>query len=254
MSDAGTIFQGWSRCASASPSAADKRRMLACVKNHRCCGGVISRHRAPVSRAAGEPKSPVVITMIPPGLRWSRRQRLARLRQVLDDVEQRDDVDLADPLQIRRVRRAVQHVQPRAVRVRGGLLRELDPGDVEIARRLFQKKSVGASQLEQLAAAAIAADEIDAAGELAAQHRLGAEIVGVAVGAAAGKIVLGVVGGGIERSRLRAAEPTLPALQDVAAVDAEAKRMRRRAAAGWTRAGGLALRRRDLWCASLQDT
>src|SRR5262249_56710187 len=122
-----------------------------------------------------------------------------------------------------------------AVRVRGGLLCELDPGDVEIPRRLFEKKSVGAPQLEQLAAVAIAADEIDAARELAAQHRLGAEIVGVAVGAAAGKIVLGVIGGRIKHSRFRAAEPTLTALQDVAAVDAEAKRMRRRSAAGRAR-------------------
>src|SRR5262249_20675487 len=144
------------------------------------------------------------------------------------------------------------HVQSRAPAMRGGLGGKLDPGGVEIARRLFQKKTVGASQLEQLAAAAIAPDEIDAARELAAQHRLGAEIVGVAVRAAAGKIVLGVIGGRIKRARFHAAEPTLPALQDVAAVDAEAKRMRRRAAAGGTRARALTFRRGQLCGARLQ--
>src|SRR5262249_56001607 len=93
-----------------------------------------------------------------------QRQRLARLRQMLDHVEQNDDVDLADALQVRCVRRSLQHVQSRVAAVRGGLLHELDPCDVEIARRRVQKKAVGASQLEQLAAAAIAPDEIDAAG------------------------------------------------------------------------------------------
>src|SRR5262249_25276359 len=159
---------------------------------------------------------------------------------------------LADGLRVRCVRRSLQHVQSRAAAMRGGLLRELDPGDVEIAGRRFQKKAVGASQLEQLAAAAIAPDEIDAAGELAAQHRLGAEIIAVAVAAAPGKIVLGVIGGRIERGRLRTAEPALPALQDVAAVDPEAKRMRRRAAAGQTRARARAISRRDLWLLRLQ--
>ena len=42
--------------------------MLSWVKNQRCCGGVISRQRTPASLAAIEPKSPVVITMMPPGL------------------------------------------------------------------------------------------------------------------------------------------------------------------------------------------
>src|SRR6266404_3085699 len=43
--------------------------MLSRPKNHRCCGGVISRQYLPHSRAATEPKSPVVITMMPPGPR-----------------------------------------------------------------------------------------------------------------------------------------------------------------------------------------
>ena len=55
-----------------SPSPADSRRMLSGVKNHRCCGGVISRHLAPASRAAIDAKSPVVITMMPPGLSCCR--------------------------------------------------------------------------------------------------------------------------------------------------------------------------------------
>src|SRR5216117_3865443 len=114
----------------------------------------------------------------------------------------------------------------------GGVWRELDPRDIEIARRLLEKESVGASQLEQLAGASIATDEIDAARELAAQDQLGAQIIGVAVGAASGKILLGVVGGRIKCRCFRAAKPTFRALKNVATVDAEAKRICRRAAAG----------------------
>ena len=69
MSESGTTLPGWSQRSSARPSAAAVRRMLSGVRNHRCCGGVISRHRAPASRASGEAKSPVVIMMMPPGLR-----------------------------------------------------------------------------------------------------------------------------------------------------------------------------------------
>src|SRR5437588_6942792 len=182
----------------------------------------------------------------------AQRKNLARLWQMLEHVEQNDDVDFTDPLQVRCVRRSVQHVQPGALRMYGGLWRELDPGDVEIACRLLEKESVGASQLEQLAGASIATDEIDAARELAAQHRLGAQIIGVAVGAASGKILLGVVGGRIKCRCFRAAKPTFRALKNVATVDAEAKRMRRRAAAGGARARQRAVSRGDLWLLRLQ--
>ena len=90
---------------------------------------------------------------------------------------------------------------------------------------LLQEEAIGASQLQQLSAGAIAANELDAAGEFAAQHRLGAEIIGVAVGVAAGEIIPGVVGRGIEPRRFRASEPAIPALHDVAAVTLEAKHM-----------------------------
>src|SRR4029450_12680697 len=125
-----------------------------------------------------------------------RPQRLAGLRQMLDDVEQNDDIHLTEPLQGRRVRHALQNIQTRAPAVFGGLRSELDACHVEMARRLHEKEPVGASKLKQLATLAVLADEVDAAGKLAAQHRLCTAVVGVAVGAAAGKIVLGVVGGG----------------------------------------------------------
>src|SRR6266446_4419108 len=172
---------------------------------------------------------------------------LARLRQVLDDVEQGDDVRMTDAPQVRRVRDPLQDVQAGAPAIVGSLRCELDPRDVEVPRGLHEKEAVGASQFQQLAALAIAANEIDAAGKLAAQYRLGAEVIGVAVQAPAGNIILGVVGGGIERGRLRAAEAAFAALPDVASVDAEAKRMRRRAA-GRTRPRELALHSRDGVC------
>ena len=69
IKEAGTIFQGWSTCSIARSNPSDSRRMASCVKNQRCCGGVMRRHFAPASLASVEPKSPVVSTMIPPGLR-----------------------------------------------------------------------------------------------------------------------------------------------------------------------------------------
>src|SRR5262245_21772336 len=113
----------------------------------------------------------------------------------------------------------------------GGLCGELDARNVEIARRLHEKEAVGASELEQLAATTVAADEIDAAGKLAPQHRLGAEVIGVAIRAAPGEISCGVVGGWVEAGCLRAAEATFLALQNVAAVEVEPKRVARHAAA-----------------------
>ena len=72
--------------------------MLARLKNHKCCGGVIRRQREPSSFAGSEPKSPVEMTMMPPGLRWRshRASVVARVRQVLDDVEHDDDVEHAE--------------------------------------------------------------------------------------------------------------------------------------------------------------
>src|SRR5262249_3960964 len=99
-------------------------------------------------------------------------------------------------------------------------------------RCFHEKEAVGASELQQFAAGAIAANEIDAAGNLAAKHRLSAEIIGVTVRAAAGKIILGIVGGGIECRGLCAAKAALAASKDVAAVDVEAKRVLGEAAAG----------------------
>src|SRR6266404_2786767 len=152
---------------------------------------------------------------------------------------------MTDALQVRRIRDPLQDVQAGAPAIVGSLRCELDPRDVEVPRGLHEKEAVGASQFQQLAALAIAANEIDAAGKLAAQHRLGAEVIGVAVQAPAGKIILGVVGGGIERGRLRAAEAALAALPDSAVIDREAKRVAARAAAGRAWARAIALRRSD---------
>ena len=54
--------------------------------------------------------------------------------------------------------------------------------------------------------------------EFAAQHRLGAEIVGIAVGMAAFKVVAGIIIRGIKARRIGAAEAAFFAAQDVAVV------------------------------------
>jgi hypothetical protein len=105
-----------------------------------------------------------------------------------------------------------------------------------MARRLHQEKAVGAAQFQQLAVTAIAADELDAARELAAQHRLGPEIIRIAIAVPPRKIILGIVGGRIKPRRFGAAEPAILALQDVASVGPEAKGVGSRDAAGRARA------------------
>src|SRR5262249_27455286 len=116
-----------------------------------------------------------------------------------------------------------QHIQARPPAMLGRVRGELDPDHLEMARSLHEEESIGASQFEQLPATTIAADEIDAACEFAPQHGLGAEIVGISVGTAAGEIIPGVVGGGIETGCLGAAEAAVAALQNVAAVDPKAE-------------------------------
>src|SRR5262249_19245352 len=127
----------------------------------------------------------------------------------------------------------------------------------EVARRFLEKEAVGAAELQKLSLATEAANEIDAAGELAAQHRLGPAIVGIAIGMAAGKIVLGVVGSGIEGGRFGAAETAAIALQNIATVDVKAQQMRRcgsasRAGAGDRRIGAAGVDRVDLRCVDLR--
>src|SRR5229473_2462329 len=150
---------------------------------------------------------------------------------MLDNIEQDDDIHMTDAAQAGLVRHPLQHVQSGAA---GMLRRLLDPGDGEMTGGLDQKKSVGASELQEPAAGAITANELDAARELAAQDRLGPAIIEIAVGAAAGKVVLGIVGGGIESGRFGAAEPATAAPEDIAAIDLEAQDVVGRAAAGRT--------------------
>src|SRR5262247_3530578 len=107
---------------------------------------------------------------------------------MLDDIEQNYDVHLPDALEARRVRHPLQDIQSRAPAVYDGLCGELDARDVEMPRCFHEKEAVGASELEQFAAIAIAANEIDAVSKLAAEHRLSAEIIGVTIRASAGKI------------------------------------------------------------------
>src|ERR1700736_3159619 len=99
-----------------------------------------------------------------------------------------------------------------------GVLRKLDPGDVEKWFRLLQEETVCASELEQSSAVAMLADEPNGAGKLAAQYGFGAEIIRIAVGMPAGEIIVRVIIRGVEIARLGTAEPAFRAAQDLAAV------------------------------------
>src|SRR4029079_13954086 len=113
-----------------------------------------------------------------------------------------------------------------------------DPCDIEMARGLLEAKAVRSAQFQQLPAASIGADKIHAARKLAPQHRFGAEIIRIAVGVMAGKIILGVVGRGVKSGCFGAAKAATLASQDVASVGPETKDMVPCAAAGRARARG----------------
>src|SRR5262249_25250341 len=87
-----------------------------------------------------------------------------------------------------------------------------------MTRRFHEKEPIGASQFQQLAIRAKLANKIHSTREFAAQHRLCPEIVRIAIDVSAGKIILGVVSGGIKFGRLCAAKAALAALQDVASI------------------------------------
>ena len=80
-----------------------------------------------------------------------------------------------------------------AAAMRGGILGELDPGDVEIAFGFLQEETIGASELEQPAAVAMFANEPDGAGKFAAQDPLGAEVIPITVGMTAREIIVGII-------------------------------------------------------------
>ena len=122
------------------------------VKNQRCCGGVISRHCAPASLAAKEPKSPVVITMMPPGLRCrEQRKRLLRVGQMLDNIEEDDNIQMTELPQGRFVRHAAVTFKPERRPCAAAVFGRLDAGHVEMRARPHQEKAVGATDLEQAA-------------------------------------------------------------------------------------------------------
>src|SRR6202034_1334904 len=98
----------------------------------------------------------------------------------------------------------------------------------------LQQKPIGATDVEQTAGRTVGANEFDCAGEFAPQHRLGAAIVGIAVGAATGEIVVRIVLLGLKAGRLRASQAASGALQHVASVFCEQTALLGRLAASGT--------------------
>ena len=82
--------------------------------------------------------------------------------------------------------------------MRGHFFREFDAGDIEVSTCFLQEEAVGAAQFEQAAVRDEVAQEGDSMRELGSQNFLRADVVGIAVGMLAGKIVLGVIARRIE--------------------------------------------------------
>src|SRR5262245_2003818 len=102
---------------------------------------------------------------------------------MLDDVEHRDDIYLADPRHggfIGDARMDLQAGLPAGLRRVFG---ELDPRHVVVAARFLEKEPVGAAQIEQSPRRTETSDKIDATRELASQYRLTALIIQISVAA-----------------------------------------------------------------------
>lgn len=121
-------------------------------------------------------------------------ERLARLRQMLDYVQQHNDVDAANLLEACVVGHALQHMQAIAPTMSGCLISQFDASNFEMKSRLLKKKPIGAAYFQQFTAGANAANEIDSARELASEHGFGTKVIGVSVDMAPRKIIGGVIG------------------------------------------------------------
>src|SRR5215472_1157915 len=113
------------------------------------------------------------------------------------------------------------------------LLGQFNARDVVIGRCLLQKKSVGASEIEEPSLTAILADQLDAACKLTAEHGFGGRIVRIAVAAGTGEIFAGVVRAGVEARGVGASEAAARALPDVAAVPMITEAVIRDPSASW---------------------
>src|SRR5215218_11413197 len=168
------------------------------------------------------------------GIEMPDRQfkRRARIRQVLDHVEQNDRVGRAEPRQIGLIRHPAHDIQSGLPGMRRRVLGQLDAGDIEIALGFLEEKSVRAAELDQPPAGAVMADHVDHVSEFTPQHPLAAQIVAVTVGMLPGKIVPGVVASRIELRGFAAPKAAFLALEDVAAVLGIEVALRRQTAAG----------------------
>lgn len=140
----------------------------------------------------------------------------------IDDVEQGDDIERAEPGHRGLVRDAGMHIESDRTAMGGGVLGEFDAAHLVEGLCLLQKEPVGAANIEQPPGRYVSADEGDRAGEFLPQNRFGAEIIGVAVTVAAIEVLGRVVVGGLEAARLSTAEAARDALPDRIAVDGEA--------------------------------
>src|SRR5262249_21209491 len=113
---------------------------------------------------------------------------------------------------------------------------------LEMALGLLQEEAVGTPQLQQLAIGPVLANELQAMSEFAPQHRLGAEVIRIAIGTAARERGCRVVGCCVGARGLGPPNPAAQALQHIAAVVAEAKPMLGGATTGRTRPHPTALR------------
>ena len=170
----------------------------------------------------------------------AQAQRRARVRQVLDDVEENDHVHRTEASQRILVGDSTHDVEAGATGERRRILGQFDACYVEVGPGFLEKEAVGATDVEQPAAIAMAANEIDHAGELAPQHRLGAEIVGIAVRVLSGEIAARVVGGRVEIRGIAAPEPATFAAKDIAPVLGIEEALWRRLAAGGAKRGTFA--------------
>src|SRR5215831_47849 len=198
------------------------------------------RHQAPLR--AGRPRRQGTEVSgrqhddsIRPEMVREQREGLLRVRQMLDDVEEDDDIQGAKRVESRFAQQAADDVQAEIASIGSSRLRRLDAAHLKSgAAGFIEKEAVGATDLKQVALWLAPLDEFDRAAELAPQHGFRAAIIGVAVGLTAGKVAIVIIGEGIEARCLGASQSAVTTLKDVATVLDVKKPMRRRPTARGT--------------------
>ncbi len=123
----------------------------------------------------------------------AERQSAARVRQMLDDIQQYNHVEHAKRPERRLLGNCIDHRKTAALAKINGRIRDFDSRHFVKTTRLFQKKSKGAANLEKASAIPKSTDKLHGTRKFTSQNWLAATVISVTIRMRAGKIALSVV-------------------------------------------------------------